>query len=199
MRLKTASMSLPNILSLSRIFCVPIIVFCIIRFNEYNNCRYIAIFMMLVAGLSDLLDGYLARKRNEITKLGTFLDSIADKLLLTSAFVLLACDNFWPEPRIPNWLSILVVTRQVIITIGALFIIFYTGTTLKPNILGKISTDLQIGSITLVFFGSYIPINIITTIFWIVAFFVTISLIQYLYIGVSYGLVYKKSVKSIKD
>lgn len=198
MRLITASMSLPNILSLSRIFCVPIIVFCIIRFNEYNNCRYIAIFTMLVAGLSDFLDGYLARKRNEITKLGAYLDSIADKLLLTSAFILLACDNFWPEPRIPNWLSILVVAKQGIVTIGVLFITFYTGTTLKPSILGKISTDLQIGAITVVFFGSHIPVNIITTIFWIVAFFATISLVHYLYIGVSYGLMYKKRVKKIR-
>lgn len=191
-RVITANMSLPNILSLSRIFCIPLIAFCVFHFHEYNNYRYIALFTMICAGLSDLLDGYLARKRNEITRLGIYLDSIADKLLLISAFILLSCDNLWPEPRLPNWLPVIVVTKEIVVTIGALCITYFTGKTLSPSIWGKISTNFQIGVTIVVFLGNHIPLNIIITFFWLAAIFTCVSMVHYIYIGLNQGLMTKR-------
>lgn len=187
-RLITSNMSLPNILSLSRIFCVPVIAFCVIHFHAYNNYRYVALFTMFGAGLSDLLDGYFARKRNETSRLGIYLDSIADKLLLIPVFILLSCDNLWPEPRFPDWLPAIVVAKEIVVTTGSIGITFYTGKTLRPTILGKVSTDLQICAIIAVFLGNHIPLNIISTFLWLAVIFTSVSMVHYIYIGLNQAL-----------
>ncbi|MGR3179425.1 MAG: CDP-alcohol phosphatidyltransferase family protein [Candidatus Anammoxibacter sp.] len=192
LRLITDNMSLPNILSLSRIFCVPLIAFCVIRFNEYNNYRYVALFTMFCAGVSDLLDGYFARKRNETTRLGIYLDAIADKLLIISVFILLSLNNLWPEPRFPVWLLIIVIAKEVVITIGALGITCSTGKTLKPTIFGKISTAMQVCAIVIVLLGNIIPVEIVITSFWLVAVFTCVCIAHYIYFGLNNALAIKR-------
>ena len=192
LRLVTNNMSLPNILSLSRIFCVPLIAFCVIRFNEYNNYRYVALFTVFCAGVSDLLDGYFARKRNETTRMGIYLDSIADKLLIISVFILLSLDNLWPEPRFPAWLLIIVIAKEIVITVGALCITCSTGKTLKPSIFGKISTAMQMCVIVIVLLGNIIPLEIVITSFWMVAVFTCVSIAYYIYFVLNKVLMIKQ-------
>ncbi|MGR3219664.1 MAG: CDP-alcohol phosphatidyltransferase family protein [Candidatus Anammoxibacter sp.] len=192
LRLVTDNMSLPNILSLSRIFCVPLIAFCVIHFNEYNNYRYVALFTIICAGMSDLLDGYFARKRNETTRMGIYLDAIADKLLLISVFILFSLDNLWPEPRFPTWLLLIVIAKEIVVTVGALGITFLTGKTLKPSIFGKISTAAQICVIVIVLLGNIIPVEIVVTSFRLVGISTCISILHYIYFGLNNALVIKQ-------
>ena len=192
LRLVTDNLSLPNILSLFRIFCVPLIAFCVIRYHAYNHYRYVALFTVFCAGVSDLLDGYFARKRNEITRMGIYLDSIADKLLIISVFILLSLDSLWPEPRFPVWLLIIVVAKEVVITVGALGITCSTGKTLKPSIFGKISTTMQICVIVIVLLGNIIPVEIVITSFWLVAISTCISIAHYIYFGLNNVLAIKQ-------
>ena len=182
-RMLTVNMSLPNILSLSRVFSVPLIAFCIIRFNEYNNYRYVALFTVFCAGVTDLLDGYFARKSNKITRVGVYIDSIADKLLLISVFTLLSLDTLWPEPRFPIWLTIVVIAKEIIITIGALCLTYSTGKMLMPSIFGKISTATQICAIIIVLLGNIIPVEIVITSFWLAAISTCVSIAHYIYLG----------------
>ena len=178
----SAGISWPNILSLSRILCTPLIAYCIINYNEYNNYRYIGLLIMVYAGLTDFLDGYLARKRDEISILGVYLDSIADKLLLITISILLSCDSLWPELRFPNWYPILVLLNEFIVTAGALTITFVTGKILKTSIISKISTVLQICTIVGVLAGSLIPIPLTVTTMGVSAFFILVSMVYYVYI-----------------
>ena len=181
----SAGLSLPNILSLSRILCIPFIAYCIIHFHEYNNYRYIGLFIMVYAGLSDSLDGYVARKRDETSILGVYLDSIADKLLLITISILLSCDNLWPEVRFPNWYPILVLINEFIVTAGALTITYLTGKILRPSIFSKISTGIQICAIIIVLAGSILPMFLTVAMLRTSALFISVSMFYYIYIGLS--------------
>ena len=94
-------LTLSNKISLSRICCIPPLVFCITQVQHNNHYRYICLFIMLIIGLSDVLDGYVARKRNEITKLGNYLDPFADKLVLVISCIILSSDRIWPDQDFP--------------------------------------------------------------------------------------------------
>ena len=90
--LKGVKMNLPNRITLTRIFLIPLIIFFYL-FTPLNYGKLIASGLFLVAVVTDFFDGYLARKNNQITVLGTFLDTIADKMLVISALILLVCDG----------------------------------------------------------------------------------------------------------
>src|SRR3989475_3586837 len=100
-------MNLPNGLTLMRIFLVPILV--AVLLTKYNVLIAAAIF--LAASLTDLLDGYFARKRGQITTLGTLLDPVADKLLISSAFISLV-----QLQVVPAWMVVIIVGREFAVT-----------------------------------------------------------------------------------
>lgn len=125
----------PNQLTLLRLIFIPFVILSIVV-GEYGT----AFALVLVAGITDGLDGVLARRLNQQTTLGMYLDPIADKLLLTSAFVVLGL-----ERRIPLWLVILVLSRDVIILATALVMILTTSMrSFRPSIYGKINTLAQV-------------------------------------------------------
>src|SRR3972149_586895 len=95
-------LTLSNKISLSRIFCIPPLVFCITQVQHNNHYRYICLFIMLIIGLSDALDGYVARKRNEMTNLGRYLDPFADKLVLVISCIILSSDRISMVPTFRN-------------------------------------------------------------------------------------------------
>lgn len=179
------NITLPNILSLSRILCVPFIAFSVINFHEHNNYRYVALAAIVCSALTDIFDGRLARKMNAVTRLGMYLDSMADKLLLICLYILFSCDSLWPEPRFPDWLAMIVVARQVIVAAGAIGITIITGKTHEPTTLGKISTDLQMAAIIGIILGNVIPWVIVVPFLWVTAVFACISTIHYIYIGIN--------------
>lgn len=128
-------MNLPNSLTVLRIVLVPFFIGFLV-----NGLFGWALFTLLVAGATDILDGIVARIADQRTKLGTYLDPLADKLLLTSAFVTLSILHF-----VPVWVAIIVLSRDLIIVAGT-FILYVTETPIEvmPTMLGKGATLTQL-------------------------------------------------------
>jgi len=128
-------LNIPNIITLARVFAVPFMVW-LILVHELQ----LAFWLFVAAGVSDGIDGYLAKTMNAETTVGAFLDPIADKLLLVSAFVVLGMQGL-----LPLWLVIMVVSRDVAIVIGAALIEILThDLKMSPNFSSKINTTVQI-------------------------------------------------------
>lgn len=138
-------MNIPNSLTILRILLIPVYVGFLIyqRFDA-------AMFVLLVAGITDALDGTIARAANQRTRLGAFLDPLADKLLLTSGFVTLSTIHL-----IPSWVTILVVSRDAMLLLGTAVAQFTeTNIDIAPTFLGKGATFLQLSYVLLVIFLS---------------------------------------------
>jgi len=115
-------MNIPNSLTILRILLIP----CYIGLLIYGKFDY-ALIVLLVAGLTDALDGAIARMKNQYTRLGAVLDPLADKLLLTSGFITLSMIHL-----IPSWVTILVVSRDVILMLGSYPYLFGQGHHVSP-------------------------------------------------------------------
>lgn len=128
-------LNIPNIITLCRVFAVPFMVWLILKHDLHS-----AFWLFVLAGVSDGVDGYLAKVMKAQSTLGAFLDPIADKLLLVSAFVVLGVQGL-----IPLWLVIMVVFRDLAIVIGAGLIELLThDLKMSPNFSSKINTTVQI-------------------------------------------------------
>lgn len=135
------AMTLPNLISTLRIILVPIFIIYLI-----NDKFLEAIAVFILAGLSDGLDGFLARLLNQKSRLGTFLDPLADKFLLVAAFVVLAVRDY-----IPPSLTVTVITRDILILLGVLILFLHKQDIhIKPSILSKITTCSQLATVFLV-------------------------------------------------
>ncbi|NVJ90146.1 MAG: CDP-alcohol phosphatidyltransferase family protein [Methylocystaceae bacterium] len=128
-------LNVPNLLTLGRIIAVPFIVW-LVLIHQLNW----AFWVFIGAGVSDGLDGYLAKVMNAQTKIGALLDPIADKFLLVCVFVVLGVQGF-----LPIWLVILVAFRDFAIVMGATLIEIMThNLTMSPNFSSKLNTSIQI-------------------------------------------------------
>jgi len=125
----------PNLITLGRLILVPVIIYLI-----GNQAFEAAFWVFVAAGISDGVDGFIAKRFGYTTTLGAYLDPVADKALLVSIFVTLGMQDL-----IPNWLVILVVSRDVLI-VGAVLISWLIGfaVTMRPLMVSKINTTLQI-------------------------------------------------------
>jgi CDP-diacylglycerol---glycerol-3-phosphate 3-phosphatidyltransferase len=140
---KIAPMNLPNGLTLMRIFLVPLLV--AVLLTKYNVLIAAAIF--LAASLTDLLDGYFARKRDQVTTLGILLDPVADKLLISSAFISLV-----QLQVVPAWMVVIIIGREFAVS-GLRSIASAQGFTIDASELGKIKMATQVAAITLLILG----------------------------------------------
>jgi CDP-diacylglycerol--glycerol-3-phosphate 3-phosphatidyltransferase len=135
--------TLPNRLSVIRILFIPIIIICIEK-----GLHFPAFLLFLIAGITDGLDGFMARKLSMTTKLGIHLDPIADKLLVSSVLIALTCQN----PRlVPLWVTITLVCREFLIN-GLRSYYAVEGITIYPSFSGKLKTMLQIVGIACILF-----------------------------------------------
>ena len=143
-------LNLPNKLTILRILLIPFIVVSLVYYTPQNDIlRWVAFSLFLVAILTDAIDGYIARKRGERTELGSFLDPLADKFLIDSTFLCLTIGKF--PFHIPSWVTITVISRDLIIGIGFVIIYIVSGRkTVTPNRLGKLTTFFQMSTIVLV-------------------------------------------------
>jgi cardiolipin synthase (CMP-forming) len=122
-----------------------------------------ALGVFVLAGVTDGLDGLLARRFNQKSQLGTILDPIADKLMLVTAFVVLSMRSVFPQPLpshlpVPFWVTVAVISRDVFILVGAAAINIVTGFRgFRPSMLGKINTTVQIVAIAAIIFAASVP------------------------------------------
>jgi cardiolipin synthase len=115
-------------------------------FVEQGRFGY-ALLVFFAASLTDFVDGYIARRFNQHSKLGRFLDPIADKLLTTTGFVVMAIPHAG-FPSIPIWLAVAVVSRDLVIVTGSLVVYLVTRfRDFTPTLLGKINTLVELGLI----------------------------------------------------
>lgn len=150
------SMTSANQLTILRMALVPM--FILLLVYGYNGGA-LAIFVL--AGITDALDGLVARKLNQKTPLGTFLDPIADKLLLMSAFVVLSLTTLRLTVEIPLWLTITVISRDVLLVVSVLVINLTVGHRLfPPSMLGKAATALQLITVLAVLTSNYMEVQV---------------------------------------
>lgn len=143
-------MNLANKISIARVLLIPFFIASVIYYApERQGLRFIALFIFSLAVLTDAIDGYIARMKSQKTRLGTFLDPLADKLLLVSAFISLSLlTNIPPHLRLPPWLPIIVISRDIIIVLGTVIIYLISGNIeIVPTKLGKVTTFFQMVTI----------------------------------------------------
>lgn len=146
-------MNLPNKLSLLRIALVPLfLIFLLVQFSVPFSlyAKYLAIFIFIIAAITDSLDGYIARKHGLITKLGKLIDPLADKMLVSGALIALVSLG-----EISAWPAFIIITREFAVT-GFRSIASAEGVVIAASVWGKLKTSLQIVAIVAVMINSSI-------------------------------------------
>lgn len=129
-------MNTPNKLTVLRVVMIPFFVFFLL--TDFDNWgKWVAFAIFIVASLTDTLDGYLARKNNQITNFGKFMDPLADKLLVCSAMICMI-----ELGRIPSWVVVIIIGREFVIS-GFRLIASDNGVVIAANIWGKLKTTCQ--------------------------------------------------------
>ncbi len=136
-------MNLPNKLTVSRIILSPIFMICLLYENLYS--RYVAFFLFVIASLTDLYDGYLARKTGVVTSFGKFMDPLADKLLVSMALISFLAIGL---PYIVGWMVVIIVAREFLIT-GFRTVAAYRGLVIPSSGAAKWKTTFQMTLIIL--------------------------------------------------
>jgi cardiolipin synthase len=149
---KERLLTLPNALTAVRVCLVPVFLLAVLRKQAFG-----ALFTFSLAGLTDVLDGFAARLWHMRTKIGTLIDPIADKILLSTAFIALTFKDMGLGYMIPLWLTAVVVSRDLLILGGGVGVYLMTGKKdFPPSIFGKISTVLQVGTVFLVLLANWV-------------------------------------------
>ena len=147
------SLTIPNLLSLLRMGLVPVFIIAVLDGEMHK-----ALLIFAIAGVTDALDGFIARFWKQQSLLGTYLDPIADKLLLTSAYIALSIPSLNHGLLIPVWITVLVISRDVLMVIVALVMSLAVGVrSFPPTVLGKITTVFQVAAVVLVLLTSVFP------------------------------------------
>src|SRR5579863_22830 len=176
-------MNVPNLLTLLRIFFVPLLVAALLADGSSARWQalipvsreFFALAVFVAAALTDLLDGYLARRWGQVTTVGTLLDPIADKLLISAALVSLVDIH-----RVPAWMVILIVGREFAVS-GLRQIAAAHGYTIRASELGKTKMTAQVAAISLIIAGIRWPaLNQIALLaMWAVVLFGIVSALDY--------------------
>jgi cardiolipin synthase len=175
-------LNVPNFLTLLRIIAIPgfLILLEDLRYGE-------AFAVFVAAGLTDALDGAIARLTHTKTTLGAFLDPAADKLLLVSAFIALGFMH-----AVPRWLVVLVLSRDVVVVLGYFLLFMLTQRMMEvhPSLVGKLSTVLQILAVSIVL-GTLVRPGLVAArvtegVFYATAIVTAVAGLQYMYRGLAW-------------
>ena len=175
-------LNLPNFLTLLRIVAIPLF---LILLEDYRYGEALAVFV--AAGITDGLDGAIARLTHTKTTLGAYLDPAADKLLLLSSFIALGFMH-----AVPRWLAVVVISRDVVIVLGYFLLFMLTQRTMQvqPSVFGKLSTFLQLTAVALVLVSlvrpdlALEPVRLVT--FYVSGSITAVSGLQYMYRGLAW-------------
>ncbi len=166
-------MNLPNKLTMFRVVLIPFFVlFMLVDITQFD--KWIALAVFIVASLTDLLDGKIARKYNLVTNFGKFMDPLADKLLVCSALICLVALS-----KIPAWIVIVIIAREFIIS-GFRLIASDNGVVIAASYWGKFKTTFQMVMICLMI-ADIETLSLLTAIvMWVALVLTVVSLIDYL-------------------
>lgn len=171
-------LTLANQITFSRILMTPVILF-LLAYPSSKLLSLVAMILFVIVSLTDILDGYIARREKMITALGKLLDPVADKVLICSTLIMLTYTH-----RVPVWLTIIIVVREVLVT-GLRAVAAESGYIIQADTLGKIKTVLQNIALSLViihypyFYINPAPLGVF--ILYIATFMAIISAVQYVY------------------
>ncbi len=172
-------LNLPNFLTLIRIVLIPFFLVLLA-----SQLYFDALLVFILGGVTDALDGFIARRMNQKTSLGAILDPVADKLLLMSSFIMLGMMG-----GLPLWLVVLVVSRDTVILVGYVAISFLLDERLEvqPTIAGKLSTVFQLVTVGVVLLmlarSQLLESWLDDALVYLTAAATVISGVQYLYLG----------------
>ncbi len=178
---------LPNKITILRIILIPIFIFLLLyNFSgeivllgsrKIDTNIFMATIILIIAAITDFLDGYLARKYNLVTNIGKFLDPLADKLLVCSAFIVMIELNL-----IPSWFVVCVITREFAVT-GLRMLALEQGEVIAAGILGKLKTVMQLLAIIFILLGNpifnYYSIPFDRIVLWLSLILTIISGLEY--------------------
>ena len=187
-------MTLANKLTLVRFLCIPILVIALLRQREIDPefrapWIWTAFFAFVAAGVTDFLDGYLARKRGEVSRLGAFLDPLADKALSITTALLLALDPTGGFVHIPSWFLGLLLVREAIVVCGSIVLHLMGGLYApRPHWTGKAASGLTMAVLAwiLAFRRGTTLSNLAPVLIWIDAGLIVVSGFRYLWMGLMY-------------
>src|SRR3989338_1892978 len=168
-------MNIPNRITLMRMFLIPVLIILLYFRSKYLDYAAAAIFILLAA--TDALDGYIARKTKQVTRLGKLMDPLADKLLISAALIFLI------KRGIPEWMAFVIIAREFAVT-GLRLVAQAKGTTMEATGWGKVKTFSQIVAIVAVminfpfFYYFILTATIITVISGIVYFYNARSMLK---------------------
>lgn len=166
-------LNLPNSLTILRIFLVPFLV--VVLLTRFEGREYVGLAIFLLASLTDWLDGFFARRQKKITRLGMLLDPIADKLLMSAAFISLV-----ELGLAPAWMIVVIICREFAVS-GLRSIAAQQGVTIPASPLGKWKTASQVVAISILILGYELGEFMFTgkIALWIVVVFAIASMIDY--------------------
>ncbi|MBQ4347123.1 MAG: CDP-diacylglycerol--glycerol-3-phosphate 3-phosphatidyltransferase [Firmicutes bacterium] len=169
-------MNLPNKITVSRMIMVPVFLIFLLGMPVGDASRYIAVIIFIVAALTDMIDGKIARKYNLITNFGKFMDPLADKLLVAAALI-----SMTELEMLPAWMTIILISREFIIT-GFRLIAVEKGLVIAAGMWGKVKTVVQMVMIPVVLLWPYGAMyNVLgRALIWASVALSVISLIEYL-------------------
>ena len=165
-------------LTILRIVFVPVFVILL----SYGETGY-ALATFVAAGITDVLDGVIARRFRQKTAIGAMLDPLADKLLMTAAIVILSLPQMGFTNPFPRWLLIIMISRDVFILLMSLLIILTVGwTTFRPSVYGKASTFLQVLTVLAVLYANWLgaPLANLRILYALTGVLTVVSGLQYL-------------------
>lgn len=167
-------MNLPNKLTMFRVILIPFFVFFMLAPNMTGYNNYIAVAIFIVASLTDMLDGKIARKYNLVTNFGKFMDPLADKLLVCSAMICLIQTG-----QLAAWIVVIIIAREFIIS-GFRLIASDNGVVIAASYWGKFKTTFQMVMICLMI-ANIEALSVLTTIvMWVALVLTVVSLVDYL-------------------
>ena len=168
-------MNLPNKLTILRVIMIPFFVLALLyNGGENQTLRYVAAAIFIIASLTDMLDGKIARKYNLVTNFGKLMDPLADKLLVCSALICLV-----ELKELPAWMVIVIISREFIIS-GFRLVASDNGVVIAASYWGKFKTTFQMIAVVLLIVGIPALSMVTTAVVWIALVLTVISLVDYI-------------------